>query len=124
MKVDLKEIIEDGKGIITTPDGCKFVGKFKNDKAEGHGKLTFKNGDVLEGKWKDGERDIQVTYTWLSGEKYVGEYVNDSIDGQGKYTFPDGRKSVGEFKDGDPWNIKEYDKEGTLIGKIVNGVSQ
>ena len=65
-----------------------------------------------------------MTYTWLSGEKYVGEYVNDSIDGQGKYTFPDGRKSVGEFKDADPLNIKEYDKEGTIIGKIVNGVEQ
>ncbi len=136
-----------GKGIITTPDGCKFVGNFKNDQAEGHGKIIFKNGDVSEGEWKEGERDIQVTYTWPSGEKYVGEYVNDSIDGQGTYAFPcgekyegrfkdgqyhgqgtltlpDGSKSVGEFKDDDPWNVKDYDKEETNNGKIVNGVEQ
>ena len=115
--------------------------------SDGFGKLTFKNGDVLEGKWKDGERESQVTYTWLSGEKYVGEYVNDSIDGQGTHTspcgekyegrfkdgqshgqgtltFPDGSKSVGEFKDDEPFNITEYDKEGTIIGKTVKGVEQ
>ena len=36
----------NGNGIITTPDGCKYEGKFKNDKANGYGKIIFTNGDV------------------------------------------------------------------------------
>ena len=89
--------------------------------ANGHGKITFKNADVLEGEWKNGERDSQSTYTWSNGEKYVGEYVNDSLDGQGTYTFPDGSKLVGEFRDDEFWNGNEYNKDGNLTGKYVNG---
>ena len=72
-------------------------------------------------KWKEGEIDGDVTYTWSSGEKYIGEYVNDRIDGQGTYTFPDGSILVGEFRDDEFWNGNEYDKEGTIIGRYVNG---
>jgi len=28
---------------------------------------------------------------------------------------------VGEFKDDEPWNGTEYDKNGNIIGKYVNG---
>jgi len=38
--------------------------------------------------------------------------------------FPDGTKYVGEWKDGKTWNGTEYDKNGNIIGKWVNGVLQ
>ena len=39
-------------------------------------------------------------------------------------TLPDGSKGVGEFREGRSWNIIEYDKDGNIIGKWVNGEQQ
>jgi hypothetical protein len=39
-------------------------------------------------------------------------------------TLPDGRKGIGEWKNSKPWNITEYDKNGNITGRFVNGVKQ
>ena len=45
-----------------------------------------------------------------------------SPNGFGVLTYPYGEKSVvGEWKDGKEWNTKHTKKDGTLIGKWVNG---
>ena len=62
--------------------------------------------------------------TFENGEvkpKYVGEYKDGLLNGQGTSTLFDGSKYVGEFKDGKSWNGTEYNKDGNIIGKIVNG---
>jgi len=63
----------------------------------------------------------QGTYTFTSGEKYVGEFKDGTWEGQGTFTFFDGRKGVGEFRNDRPWNIIDYDKDGKIIGRYVNG---
>ncbi len=45
-------------------------------------------------------------------------------NGKGTLTWSDGSKYVGEFKDDAPWNITEYDKDGNIIGKWVDGLKQ
>jgi hypothetical protein len=55
---------------------------------------------------------------------YVGKYKDGKKHGQGTYTLPDGYKSVGEWRVNQLWNIIEYDKDGNIIGKWVNGVEQ
>jgi hypothetical protein len=65
---------------------------------EGLGSLTSTDGEMYVGEWKDGEYNGQGTYTWSDGDKYVGEY-----------------------KDGKPWNGTDYDKNGNILGKWVNG---
>ena len=74
-------------------EGEKLYGKY-----HGQGTMTWSNGDKYEGEWKDGELHGQGTLTWSSGEKYVGEFKNDK-----------------------EWNTTEYDKNGNIIGKFVNG---
>jgi len=32
-------------------DGSKYIGEWKNDKANGHGKLSHADGDIYEGNW-------------------------------------------------------------------------
>lgn len=44
----------DGKGRHTWPDGREFVGIFKKGKHEGLGIFKWPNGDVFEGKWRNG----------------------------------------------------------------------
>ena len=60
----------------------------------------------------------------LMDKSYVGEWKDGKKHGQGIFTFPDGSKYVGEYKDGKKWNGTEYDKNGRIIGKFVNGVRQ
>ena len=55
---------------------------------------------------------------------YEGEWKDDKKHGQGTHTFPDGGKLVGEFRENDPWNITDYDKNGNIKVKYVNGVRQ
>ncbi len=54
----------------------------------------------------------------------MGEFKNWEFNGQGTYTFPNGKKGIGEFRENKPLNITEYDKDGNIIGKVVNGEKQ
>jgi hypothetical protein len=95
-------------GTFIAPSGQKYVGEYRDNKANGQGTLTFSSGQKYVGEFKDNERNGQGTYTFPSGEKYVGEYRNGKRNGQGTHTFPSGQKYVGEFKDGN------YHGQGTL----------
>jgi hypothetical protein len=47
------------------------------------GTITFANGDIYVGEWRDNKRNGQGTYTFANGDKYVGEYKDDKRNGQG-----------------------------------------
>ena len=83
--------------------------------------FTLPDRQKYEGEWKDGKRHGQGTFTFPDGRKYVGEWKDGKRDGQGTHTLTDGRKFVREWKDGKPWNGTEYDKNGNIIGTVVNG---
>ena len=79
----------------------KYVGEIALGKPNGFGIYENSKGDRFEGEWRGGR--------W---------------HGQGIYSYPDERKVVGEFRGGKDWNTKEYDKDGNIIGKWVNGKQQ
>ena len=43
----------DGVGMQFWPDGSKYEGIWRHDKASGHGRMTHANGDVYEGDWRE-----------------------------------------------------------------------
>jgi hypothetical protein len=47
--------LPEGKGTMTWPDGHTYVGRFRNGKMHGQGKITYPNGQVVEGLWGHGE---------------------------------------------------------------------
>ena len=140
----------DGLGVMTFPNGDKYVGELKDSYPNGQGTYTWTNGTKFVGDWKDGEqwngtetwsdggkyvgeykdgkKHGQGTFTFGKGEwegdKYVGEWKNGEKDGHGTYTYSDGRKWVGEFRKNKDWNTTLYDKNGNIIGKWLNGVEQ
>ena len=102
------ELNEDGlyhgKGVITYPNGDKYVGEWKDGLRNGQGTIFFNEGNTkYVGEWKDDKFNVQGTITFVDGSKYVGEYKDNKFNGQGTLTFPDGEKYVGEWKD-DEWN--------------------
>ena len=65
-------------------------------------------------------------YNWMRfGDKetqptYQGQVKDGKPNGLGVLIYPDGSKYVGEFKNG-KWNGTEYDRDGTVLSKIVYG---
>ena len=54
--------------------------------------------------------------------KYEGQSKNWNWHGHGKFSIPSGHLIIGQFKEQKPWETTEYDKNGVIVGKIVNGV--
>jgi len=76
---------------------------------------------MYEGEFKDKKAHGQGNLTLPDGRKYMGEWKEGKMEGQGTFTSPDGRTGVGEFKEDQPWNTTEFNKEGKIVGKYVNG---
>ena len=47
---------------------------WKDDKANGKGRLIHSNGDVYEGQWKDDRQHGKGTYYHTDGSTYEGEW--------------------------------------------------
>jgi len=143
-KGDVENGFPNGQGTLTSPDGIKYIGEFKDGKPHGQGTtifpdgekyfgeykdgfpngqgtITYPDGGKYVGEFKDGKPHGQGTYTFTSGSKYTGELKDGLWNGQGTFTFPNGNKGIGEFSENKPLNITEYDKDGNIIGKYVNG---
>jgi len=82
-----------------THKGDVLEGKWLNGNLHGQGTYTHAAGDKYVGELRDGKRYGQGTITYADGDKYVGELRDDKKHGQGTETFADGNKYVGEFKD-------------------------
>ena len=73
-----------------------------------------------QGQVKDGKPNGLGILIFLSGTKYVGSWENGE-ELEGTLTSSSGTKYVGEWKDGRTWNGTQYDKDGNILGKYVNG---
>lgn len=76
-----------------------YVGKYKNGKHHGKGKLTWTDGAVYTGDIKEGLFHGKGTFIW-NGSKYYGDWKDDKKHGTGKYTFEDGSIWEGEWVNG------------------------
>ena len=139
---EFKDNMKNGQGVHTFSTGTKYVGDWKEGK-EWNTTHTDKDGTLL-GMYKNGEWELKwgVMYLgtrnfelrwreekWEGVEsednkdmvEYGGEINNGVPNGQGTQLFPDGSKYVGEVWDGKMWNGTLYNKDGNIIGKVVNG---
>ena len=44
----------EGHGELTFPDGRIYIGEYKNDKIEGYGEFRWPNGKIFKGMWVGG----------------------------------------------------------------------
>jgi hypothetical protein len=103
-------------GILTYPNGNKYVGEFKDGLPNGQGTAAYANGSKYAGEYKDGKRNGQGTFTFANRSKYVGDFKDDIFEGQGIFTIWNGDKYVGGYKDGQRSGPGiQYKANGTVI---------
>ena len=80
--------------------GAEYIGKKRDNKNHGLGKLIYTNGHVYEGSWQKGKRHGLGKYLWPSGAYYEGAWFEGQKQGLGKYLMSDGRVYEGLWEEG------------------------
>ena len=70
--------------IVNLDGGVKYQGKLLNGLPNGHGTLTWPNGDFYEGSFKLGKRHGYGKRVNMDGSEYTGDYFEDKPHGRGK----------------------------------------
>jgi hypothetical protein len=93
---------KNGYGIETYKDGSKYEGNFVNNKKSGKGIYRFANGEMYEGNFENNLYNGEGKYLWgLDRRKYEGEFKNGIISGKGVFTYNDGAIYHGYFENGE-----------------------
>jgi len=94
---DYEDIIEgninDEYAKMTYANGNIYEGQWKNNQRNGNGKMIWKNGE-----WKN-DRYGDDKYIFKNGDFYEGQWKNDQRNGNGKMTYANGNIFEGNFKD-------------------------
>ena len=139
-----KNNLKEGFGISIWNNKTKYIGTYKNNKADGYGKFIdenlkykgeFKNdvacgfGIYTKGKellyagyWLD---DLQEQYgceTWFNNSEYYGEYKLGKKNGIGVYNWFDGSRYEGNWNMNkrEGYGIMYYTKEKIYVGEWKN----
>lgn len=66
----------EGQGKYTWKDGSFYVGEFVNGLRHGYGvwRSSEVGGDTYEGNYKDDKKSGRGKYTWANGTVYIGNF--------------------------------------------------
>lgn len=93
---------KQGVGKMTFPNGDIYHGEWKEDKMSGDGSFMYANGDIFSGRFESGIRSGKGTYEFAEDKSLlVGNWTDNSIT-DGKWVFKDGGAYAGRFESGKP----------------------
>nr|CAD7400991.1 unnamed protein product [Timema cristinae] len=61
-----------------------------SNQRHGQGRALLPNGDVYEGKYRNGKRHGRGLYVFRGGARYEGQWKKGVKHGEGKFQYPDG----------------------------------
>ena len=96
---DLPTLTLNGHGKVTYPNGDYYIGELKKDIQEGFGTVYSKTSGKLSG-YIQGPRFVgKVRWEMTDGNVYEGELLDNKPHGQGTLTSPDGLVTHGTWVD-------------------------
>jgi hypothetical protein len=126
-----------GKGTINYNKGDVYDGEFRDAEPHGIGKMTYKDGRVVEGIWENGEIAYEGELAngkphgrgkriYSNGEVYEGEWKDGKRHGKGTYKWSNGDMYEGEWKNAEEHGrgIKKYSSGSSYEGDWENGLKQ
>ena len=119
-KQDLQSTTQNNKSTFQFKDG-EYIGNLKNGLPNGNGVVVFPNGDKYEGEFREGFYEGEGILTIKDYGKYEGQWVEGKKHGMGRFTYEDGTWSAGEWMNGKPWNVINYNLNGTTNMKWIQG---
>jgi hypothetical protein len=75
---------QNGKGVMTWPDGDRYDGEWLHGQRHGYGRLDRKNGETYQGNWARNQRNGHGVNLSTNGDEYDGAWVDDQRHGTGK----------------------------------------
>ncbi|TMW56925.1 hypothetical protein Poli38472_002850 [Pythium oligandrum] len=87
-----------GIGVMTSAQ-FKYVGEFVHGQFEGHGVMSFANGDSYEGSFKRSEMEGQGVFMYRDGGRYDGMFRVSKREGTGRRVFSNGDSYEGNWRD-------------------------
>lgn len=88
-----------GRGTLTWSDGSVYEGDFKNGKRHGLGVLRASDKFSYDGYWISNAMEGRGTATYPNGQTYNGLFVNGKREGRGTLQFVNGAIYEGRFRD-------------------------
>lgn len=77
----------------------KFVGRFVRGKENGHGAMSFANGESYEGNFDDGHMSGLGTFVYRDAGVYEGQFEKSKRHGHGRRVFANGDEYDGDWED-------------------------
>jgi hypothetical protein len=107
----------DGAGVMTWRDGVSFTGVFSRGRPTTEGLYRNRSGSPISGVDR---RDVDLIrigkLDFSSGNSYEGEFRNGKPHGSGTYFYRDGTRFTGQFVDGvRTGRGAEYDRTGLIV---------
>lgn len=99
-----------GQGVWKS-SSVQYEGQFANDKQDGEGNQTWRDGRFYTGHFSGGKFDGHGRMEWHTPSGllvFEGQYTSDTKHGHGKFIWPDGRIYDGEWSSGKRWGKGTY----------------
>lgn len=107
----------EGAGVMTWRDGVSFTGVFSRGRPTTDGLYRNRSGIAISGVNRSDVDLIRIgKLDFSSGNSYEGEFRNAKPHGSGTYSYRDGTRFTGQFVDGVRMGRgTEYDRAGVIV---------
>lgn len=104
---------ENGTGKFRFKDNNLYEGQWKNGQQEGKGKTTLASGAIYQGDFKAGKMHGKGRFTLETGDYLEGDFNDDRFEGQGVFIFKNGIKMGGTYVNNSIKNGYQINKDST-----------
>jgi len=89
---------QEGNGVMTYRDGSHYNGQWRKAMRNGQGTCNYANRDVYTGKWMADKRSGKGTCVYSAGHRYEGGWKNDKRHGFGRMDYANGDEYRGGWE--------------------------
>jgi hypothetical protein len=128
--LNFEDLLKNEQGELSDKKSeFKYFGYFKDNKKEGFGVATFKNGDQYYGGWRDDYLSDFGTYVYKDGTIFQGLFRRGTRKGKGTLYMPsgdiiEGKWSGDKIKDAIWKKGETKDCHITMLNQMLNEITE